>query len=94
MKDDSKFFSNLLKKIEKSKLIIKNIKKETNENKKKELIALHEMECEEIAMLVLGKMNFIWKNIEKMPKGEKKDYEIFKYDSLVCDLENIIGIKL
>jgi DNA-binding transcriptional regulator GbsR (MarR family) len=94
MKDDVKFFKNLLKKIDKSKEIIEKMKKETNEVKKAELLANHEMECEEIAMLILGKMNMIWQKIEKMPSGEAKDYEIFKYDAMIDDLENIVGIKL
>ena len=94
MKDDTKFFSNLLKKIDNSKKIIENIKNEKDEVKKAELLSNHEMECEEIAMLILGKMNMIWQRIEKMPSGDLKDYEIFKYDEMIDDLEQIVGIKL
>lgn len=89
MKDDSKFFKNLMKKIETCQKYYKQVKLETDKNKINEINTEIEMEHQEISALILGKMNAIWSRIEKMPNCDKKDYEIFKYNALVDDIENI-----
>jgi hypothetical protein len=92
MRDDSKFFKNLMKKIETCQNYYKQIKLETDKIKKENLIKETEMEHQEISALILGKMNAIWNKIEKMPDGEEKNYKLFQYNALVDDIENICGM--
>lgn len=86
-----KFYDMLMKKIQYTQEIISKIKKEKNKEQKKQYNEELTIEMQEISNFIIGKMHNIWAEIERMPNGEEKDYEIFKYNSLIDDIENIFA---
>lgn len=92
MYKDDKFFNFVFTKIDEIKILIKKQKATKNKEKKKQLEDEIDSLNQQLANILLGKMKIMWQEIEAMPDSEEKNYEIFKYEALVCDLENIIGI--